>query len=215
MSEQYYENESLQPDEPATPGEYLQRAREVKQWSQLEVAKQLNLNTSLIQCIEKNAYPADSSLTYIRGYLRSYARLVGISAEKVIAAFDLLDMSHLSNPMSSLGARLPVVLTRTKKTMTFKLNKRSILFWIVLALILGASVTLLWWEAQKKAFLLHPKQHHVAPVSVEVTNNPYKEPSKDQYKELNNDIRPLDGRMPQPLKMPSENIPVQSENKGL
>ncbi len=78
--------ERLVPDR-ASPGQMLKMAREIRKLSQVDIAQQMNLREQWIIDIENDNYNAAAALIYIKGYLQSYARLVGISAEKVLGAF--------------------------------------------------------------------------------------------------------------------------------
>src|SRR3990167_7721992 len=71
-----------------SPGHRLKQAREFRKLSHIDIAKQLKLRVQWIVDIENNHYTDASALIYVRGYLRSYARIVNVPAEEVIAAFD-------------------------------------------------------------------------------------------------------------------------------
>ena len=60
------------------PGELLRQARERKQLSIGEVAAELHLNARTIGDLESGHSP-DLPFVYMQGYLRSYARLVGVN----------------------------------------------------------------------------------------------------------------------------------------
>ncbi len=76
-------------DESANPrlslGEYLQKMREKKGLTIKEVADQLRLKLSTIKALEENNYPQIGSLVYVKGYLRSYAKMLGVNIEKGLA----------------------------------------------------------------------------------------------------------------------------------
>lgn len=78
--------ERLIPDN-ASPGQLLKMAREIKRLSPVDVAQQLNLRVQWILDIENDDYRAAAALIYVKGYLRAYARLVGIPSEEVLKAF--------------------------------------------------------------------------------------------------------------------------------
>lgn len=59
-------------------GHILQQARLAKKISVEDVADQLCLKRHIIQRIEADDYLNDKSITYMRGYIKSYARLVQI-----------------------------------------------------------------------------------------------------------------------------------------
>ncbi len=47
----------------------------------------------LIAAIESDTYDKHTSHTFIRGYLRTYAKLVGIPEETILAAYDKLGLT--------------------------------------------------------------------------------------------------------------------------
>jgi len=71
------------------PGQRLRQAREALNLSQRDVARQLRLNVNLIQALEDNNEAALPGKTYLLGYLRSYARLLNLSADEIIEAAHL------------------------------------------------------------------------------------------------------------------------------
>ncbi|UVK79027.1 MAG: transmembrane component of cytoskeleton [Sodalis sp. Ffu] len=66
---------------PITTGGRLREARENMGFSQQEVAKRLCLKVSTVRDIEEDYANPNLALTFLRGYIRSYARLVHISEE--------------------------------------------------------------------------------------------------------------------------------------
>ena len=79
------------------PGQRLREARERLNLTRQDVARKLRLDTSLIQALEDNNREALPAQTYLIGYLRSYARLLNLPADSIIAAVRLK-----SQPTSNL-----------------------------------------------------------------------------------------------------------------
>src|SRR3990167_4938284 len=73
-----------------TPGQLLQSARQGYNLSVAEIASRLRLSEHIITNLEKDQYAQMGALAYVRGYLRAYARLVDLPADKVIQAFEHL-----------------------------------------------------------------------------------------------------------------------------
>jgi cytoskeleton protein RodZ len=89
-------------DSPASdssdwPGQRLREAREELNLSRQDVARKLHLDANLIQALEDNNREALPAQIYLVGYLRSYARLLNLPVESIIAAIPLK-----SQPTSSL-----------------------------------------------------------------------------------------------------------------
>ncbi len=59
-------------------GQLLRQAREQQNLTLAQVAQQLNLSRSLIDDLEQDQVDAKLSSTFVRGYLRSYAKLLKI-----------------------------------------------------------------------------------------------------------------------------------------
>ena len=70
------------------PGERLRNAREAISLSIEEVAARLHLDTRTISNLETDSYEDLPAPTFVRGYLRSYARLLNIDPEPIIDGFN-------------------------------------------------------------------------------------------------------------------------------
>lgn len=70
--------------EPLTSGARLRKARESLGLSAEEVAAELRLSVSQIKALEQDDYAELPGATYVRGYLRSYARLVKVDEDSVL-----------------------------------------------------------------------------------------------------------------------------------
>lgn len=66
-----------------TAGERLRRARELKGFSQKDVANALNLMVSHVRAIESNRYDARKEGEHFGGYLRAYAQLVDLDPQQI------------------------------------------------------------------------------------------------------------------------------------
>lgn len=71
-----------------TVGLRLQRARLEKNLSQLQVAEKLFLTTQIIEHLDDGAYHLIQKRAFIRGYIRAYARVVGLDGGALVAAYD-------------------------------------------------------------------------------------------------------------------------------
>ncbi|NKC16909.1 MAG: DUF4115 domain-containing protein [Gammaproteobacteria bacterium] len=70
------------------PGQRLKNAREASSLSLEEVATHLHLDIRTISNLEADNYDVLPAPTFVRGYLRSYARLLNIAPEPLIDGFD-------------------------------------------------------------------------------------------------------------------------------
>lgn len=70
------------------PGERLRTARLAQNLELSKVAAQLHLADRLVEALERDAYEELPGRVFIRGYLRNYARIVGIAAEEILTQFE-------------------------------------------------------------------------------------------------------------------------------
>ncbi|KAI2685084.1 RodZ family helix-turn-helix domain-containing protein [Pseudomonas sp. TNT3] len=70
------------------PGETLRQARESRGWSLAEVALKLNLTVSSLSNLEAGAFDKLPGHTFARGYIRAYAKLLGMDQTVLVQQFD-------------------------------------------------------------------------------------------------------------------------------
>ncbi|MBW4936320.1 RodZ domain-containing protein [Marinobacter sp. F4206] len=80
--------ETSQPTSSDPVGQQLQRARELKGLSAGDVAKAQHLRPAVIQAIEAGDYHQIDSELFLKGYVRAYAKQVGLDANEIIADLD-------------------------------------------------------------------------------------------------------------------------------
>ena len=71
-----------------TPGRLLKTAREKLDLTQKDIATQLNLQTNTITALENDDNEKLPVPTYVRGYIRSYARIVNLDADTLIKLYE-------------------------------------------------------------------------------------------------------------------------------
>lgn len=74
--------------ETQTPGQLLRQARIQNQLSEQDVADSLNLKLNVVQTIEQDKFEQMPAATFTKGYLRSYAKLLGIDEQQVISLYE-------------------------------------------------------------------------------------------------------------------------------
>ena len=72
------------------PGFRLRRAREVCELSRKDVATHLKLSVAKIESLERGEVEDIAAPVFVAGYLRSYARLVNLSDDDIVADFKAL-----------------------------------------------------------------------------------------------------------------------------
>lgn len=69
------------------PGARLRAAREASGLGIGEVAEQLQLLQYVVRALEQDEYGRLRGDTFVRGYLRNYARLLGLDPEEIVACW--------------------------------------------------------------------------------------------------------------------------------
>ncbi len=90
------------------PGATLRAAREATGLSVPEIAARLKLTVRLIEAIEANDRRRFPPTVYLRGYVRNYARLLGLDPEPLIEAYALEQPSALQQGVAEPRSRLSI-----------------------------------------------------------------------------------------------------------
>lgn len=154
MTEQTNEMDfELSPSAVESPGAMLKRAREARKLSHIDVAKELKLRVQWIVDIENDQYADSAALIYVQGYLRSFARLVGISPEQVLSAFSALKLDESlkarDSDFTAAGEQFvrqqPVLShSKAKKSSTGRFSR-----WVTAAVLVAVIIlVVLWWRGQ-------------------------------------------------------------------
>lgn len=172
------------PTDSSTPGRFLQHARESARLTRSEVAQQLCLSEQVIHSLERDAYHELPGTVFIRGYLRSYAKMLRLSADELIKAFD-----------QSVGE---TSLTRTAIRSSAShwdfsgiayILSRSANYIIVLVLL---TLMFAWWHERHEAM-----NKNLSPVNLSQQRVPYPRiiPAQNEAPTLNeqimNDVLPI------------------------
>lgn len=124
-----------------TPGAVLRSARERRGMSIQDVAQSLRLDAMKIEALEADHFDAlPHERAYLYGYLRSYARLVGLPDETVIGAYERMIGTALPPPPLS-GSSLHGIETRS--------GDRPVRWVSYLILAVLVILALVWWQARE------------------------------------------------------------------
>ncbi|ATM99969.1 cytoskeleton protein RodZ [Proteus terrae] len=124
-----------------TAGQLLRQAREKVGLTQQTVADRLCLKLSTVRDIETDTVSSDIAPTFLRGYMRSYAKLVGVPEKDILGFID---------------QQAPVKQIRMTTTQNYSLGKRHKkregwlmkLTWVIL-IIMVAFVGVWWWQGHQ------------------------------------------------------------------
>lgn len=134
--------ENIKPENPEAgaprtgPGHLLKQARLDLRLAPEDVAQILHLSSKQIIALENDDYKSLSGPTYVRGYLRSYAQLLGLPPEKVVEAYNSLTIAPrpITLPQS---APPPQITSSDRIVKAATLGVAAILFALVY----------LWWQS--------------------------------------------------------------------
>ncbi|WP_219094532.1 RodZ family helix-turn-helix domain-containing protein [Pseudomonas sp. UMAB-40] len=137
------------------PGETLRQARESNGWSLAEVALKLNLTVSSLSNLEAGAFDKLPGHTFARGYIRAYAKLLGMDQTVLVQQFDQsTGTDSQGSSVHSLGRiEEPVRVSHT--------ILRIVSLLLLIAVIGGGFV---WWQdqtSQRTKDLITPSPEHV------------------------------------------------------
>ncbi len=132
VSELLDENEAA----PENIGAMLRDAREAAGFSIADVAERMRLSRHHIENLEADRFDLFPVSVFLRGYLTSYARLVGIDSEPLLEAYDRRGFgppqlhSQDTTPTTARGSEFTVTITTL----------------VVIAVLIALSA--LWWREQ-------------------------------------------------------------------
>ena len=85
-------------------GQALREAREAQGLSVEEVAKAMKLSNSTIRRLESEDWEGMQAPVYVRGYIRSYAHLVGLDEDALLSLYNVVDVRSANEPRIELTA---------------------------------------------------------------------------------------------------------------
>lgn len=154
------------------PGETLRQARESNGWSLAEVALKLNLTVASLGNLEAGAFDKLPGHTFARGYIRAYAKLLGMDQTVLVQQFDQYTGSDAQGSnVHSLGRiEEPVRVSHT--------ILRIVSLLLLIAVIGGGFV---WWQDQaslrnKESVAMNPEHVEVEGADGTTQIHPLDEP---------------------------------------
>jgi len=121
----------------ASPGQRLKKAREVARLDIKQAAESLHLSPGVVKALEADDYRALPNATFVKGYLRSYARLLSVPGEELVRTYESITGQNQPKPV------VPIELPRTKPKFALPLQ-----LLLVVALVVGG---LSYWYSTRTA----------------------------------------------------------------
>lgn len=121
-------------------GEELRAAREARNLSLSDVSERLHIRTVYLQSLEEEDWAAIAAPVYVRGFLRTYARFLGLDPEAAVARFNEAVPPEIGSP------------PRQRLVGTHARRGPSLWFWLAAAtaVALVAFVGYNYYELQKE-----------------------------------------------------------------
>lgn len=124
-------------------GARLRSAREAMHLSEKDAAARMHLSMKYIVDMENENFRNGAPVTFMRGYLRSYARIVKLSDEEVNEAIEQLGMNA---PTKS--APIPVL-----RTPTLDNNERYVRWGTYLIVLILVGLVVVWWSTHSREMI--------------------------------------------------------------
>ncbi len=169
------------------PGETLRQARESKDWSLPDVALRLNLTATSLGYVESGDFDKLPGHTFARGYIRAYAKLMGLDQAALVSQFDqYTGTDGKGSDVHALG--------RIEEPVRLSHNILRIVSLLLLVALIGGGFV--WWQDQATLRGKEPTNLGMEHVEVESADgttqiHPLDEPEDQAVAEGQNDTSPL------------------------
>ena len=117
-------------------GEKLKQHRQNKNLSLQHIASQLHLEARIIEALEADDYDNLPDAIYVRGYIRSYAKLVNVNADELIALYD-----------ANGATEVPEIIPEVKHTSQANSSDKPVKAFTYLLTLLLAVLLITWWQS--------------------------------------------------------------------
>ena len=119
------------------PGAQLAQARADLHLAHEDVAAKLHLATSQIQALEQDDYSSLPGATYVRGYLKSYALLLGLSPEPILEAHTRLTTAPVTPDFRAIAPQ---------REITSRHHQVRFVTYFMAAIVIGLAIA--WWQGR-------------------------------------------------------------------
>lgn len=199
-------NEKDEVQQPETviqgPGQILKLAREKAKLSSQDIADKMKLKKSLVEDIEQDNYDINISLTFIRGYLKLYAKHVKVDEIEIINAFESL----------STQKKEPAKLQSFSRRVANQANDDKLM--LVTYLIVAAVIALvvIWWFQQSSSEVTTTPIVNSYPETVAEDVTPKDILSRDESPSIDTNIEKLESFDAAPVDTSTLDVPPISTN---
>lgn len=168
------------------PGERCRKAREALGWTPAEAAKRMHLSQSYLVALEADDYERLPEATFVKGYLKNYAKLLGLPADEIANTFQqMVNDDAFDKPLDLPKMAPPPSVWR-----------KPLLAVVALLVVVG----LLIW--------LWPEEKGLAPLSSSGMNAPEERVSQQGDEEVGEEAGPFPGQS-EPLPQAGDDLSPQ------
>jgi len=178
----------------ATPGQQLKRGREAMGLTQQQVADRLHLRLGNIQDIETDTHKPGVSITFTKGYVRIYAKLLSMPVDPLLAAFDILHQ----------GEKQPAKLQSFSQRVAKQANDDRWMMVTYLIVFLVIASLVIWWYQQSDKSIMNRLNLFSDTTTEQAQSNNIDE--GQSVNAMSNNLA-----MPDELAIPEEDIKNQNE----
>lgn len=156
---------------PASAGSLLRKAREAKGMSLDDVAGKLKLSRRQIEALEADNFAELPGLTFVRGFVRNYARVLDIDPDPILAFLDagpqtLAQLRAAEPPAEPKAPQLVKLPHRTGYPRTRRVPVKLIAGVVLAALLVGGGALLVHQASLEPELTLAPANPPAPPAAV-------------------------------------------------
>lgn len=183
----------------ANPGETLRAAREEKGLALSSIAQQLNLTERSLAQIEAGDFSRLPGLTFARGYVRAYGKLLGLDQNRLVNEFD-----HYTGS----GAAASNIHSLGHIDEPGRLSRGVMRFFVFALILILAAGALFWWQDQSTRSQSAPAVTTLDQIEVEAADG------TTEIHLLERDEEPLELGQSESIDSQVEDIPSQEQSES-
>ncbi len=134
------------PHEPESVGELLRAARESAGFSIGEIANRLRMGTKQIDAIERADYSALPQGIFLRGFIRNYAKVVGINIDEALATLERTHAGGSAVVATKVVAPTAATPLRMHSRTEILATPRARILIVAGVILLLVAAIWYWWE---------------------------------------------------------------------
>jgi len=138
-------------------GVTLQRAREQRNLSQIDLARNLRLEPRIIRQLEEERFDELPAPAFVRGYLRSVGKELGLDTTRLLELFDA-QSTREAPALADFESRPPLEITS---------DSRIVRYTTVAVLVCLLVLVAMWWRSHGDSFSMLKYLHESNPSAIE------------------------------------------------